>query len=512
MATTGTARGKKSQGRQTAIPIADLFDSFNTFAGSGGTMQAVSGTPQKSGSSSRCDYTICKDYESLTKALSVSVSAGDSSGDDSVSAKAKFVNQLNYTTYSVAIVVYANIVTDSVSGTNVQLTQPAPTPVNLNAFFQTCGDSFVSSIVKGGEYMGVYMFYSQSEEDRQSLQASFDANGLTEAGALSLGVQLSLDLITQQVTTRQMFNQLITGISAPTYPTSGQMIQYALSFGASKIDSPAVISYGTTGYEQVQGMSQSVWKPIVKNRTLYQAPGTAGLAGCIESIGQVMTQAEWIQQVYKTYRYAGDPQLSSNYKQIVTDWQSANGLLAEMNTDPTQAYKLPSFPSLAFGAPSLNFVLTNFSKSNPGPWGGNGGNPFQDVTRSSVLSQTTLSQIMIQGNQWVDNLTVTYNSNTGTNTFTRGGNGGSAGNPLQLQAGEFVATISGWAGDYINQLSFETTMGGTLIGPPNPQGANPFLPWTPPQGSVLLGFEGRCGDFLDQLAPVVCTFSPTEWS
>jgi hypothetical protein len=32
-----------------------------------------------------------------------------------------------------------------------------------------------------------------------------------------------------------------------------------------------------------------------------------------------------------------------------------------------------------------------------------------------------------------------------------------------------------------------------------------------PSGSVLVGFQGRAGDSLNQLQPLLCTFSPAIW-
>src|SRR5690348_4562014 len=53
----------------STIPIAKLFDGFNTFSGSGTTMQAATGTAQSGGAASQSSYTLCTDYDSLQKAL-----------------------------------------------------------------------------------------------------------------------------------------------------------------------------------------------------------------------------------------------------------------------------------------------------------------------------------------------------------------------------------------------------------------------------------------------------------
>jgi hypothetical protein len=216
---------------------------------------------------------------------------------------------------------------------------------------------------------------------------------------------------------------------------------------------------------------------------------------------------QWIELVYQTYGYT-DQNLIRNSGLIDQDWQTANALLEQVIGAPAQGWSLPNFESLELGAPSLNFTL-NVSAQ----WGGNGGNPFQDVTRASVLSQTTLTQLSIEGDKWIDNLTLTYSSPSGSNTVQHGGSGGSAGNPLQLQPGEFIKDILGSSGDYINQVALGTTQGRTLTGPPSPQkGTTLFGPWLPPTGSFLLGFQGRCDKYLDQLAPIVCTFGPAIWA
>ncbi len=67
------------------------------------------------------------------------------------------------------------------------------------------------------------------------------------------------------------------------------------------------------------------------------------------------------------------------------------------------------------------------------------------------------------------------------------------------------------SGDYVNQLTITPNEGSPLTWPPNPDKTTPFGPWSVPSGSVLVGFQGRSHDHLNQLEPIVCSFSPATW-
>jgi hypothetical protein len=193
------------------------------------------------------------------------------------------------------------------------------------------------------------------------------------------------------------------------------------------------------------------------------------------------------------------------------DTQTARAWYDEMADYPERSYILPPFPSLDEGRPRLEFDILALAA-----WGGSGGDPFQDVTYSSVLSQERLVEMQIRGGSRVDRIRVKYESaETGSiREFERGGGGGTDDVPLALQAGEFIQSVAGRSGASVDRLTLTTTRGQTPDWPQGAGGGDPFtskVPEDPSRDSVLLGFQGRSGAELDLLSPVVCTFSDASW-
>jgi trimeric autotransporter adhesin len=121
-----------------------------------------------------------------------------------------------------------------------------------------------------------------------------------------------------------------------------------------------------------------------------------------------------------------------------------------------------------------------------------------------------IAAIAMRGGYWVNQLQTTCASAAGGTQFTHGGDDGVASpTPLTLAAGQFIDSIQGSAGDYVKQLTFAGPTG-TWTWPNNPQAASAFA-WTAPAGTNLIGFQGHCGSYLDQLQPIVIALEPAGW-
>jgi hypothetical protein len=505
--TQATSTTQASTTAQTPVTI--MLQGFDTFAGSARST-LLGGNIGQGNANKRCDYTVCSSLETIKDALNISGSIADNFGEGSVDAKTQFVQKLNLTTYSMAIVVYTNLITQSSACNDVVLTGKKP-PTDLNEFFQAYGDSYVSELVLGAEYMCVYVFYCQSEDDQLKVSAAINAKGITDAGQLSGDLQTTFQDINSSVSVRQDSQQLITGYTKLPLPDAAGVIQFALDFGSgSAPDTPGVISYGTTGYEHVTGVTD--FTPISTNRALYLGgDDQPGLSGNLETLNLLQNQINWIEQVYQTYTYTGDADLPGKATQVKDDIINLSNLLTQIENDPTKTYQPGSYPSLEFGNPLLNFTL-----SQPQTWGGTGGlQPFQDITPASIISQTTLKNLVIRGGGWINDLVCTYSTPGSNNPILAVDhgqpNGGSLSVPLNFQDYEFITSIQGTYGSYVNQLNITTNKMQNLTFPPNPSEANNSIDFAVPAGSILVGFQGHCGSYLDQLQPILCTFSPATW-
>jgi hypothetical protein len=491
---------------QGGIPVAKLGQGYDTFANSGRST-LVTGTVTNSGVTSKCYYRVCYDVETLKSSLHISAAVSASFGVDSVDAKSRFVRELNVTTTSLSIVVYTNVINSNQVYTEYQI--PGQLPQDANTLFQEYGDSFVSHLVKGAEYMAVYVFYCQSKQEQLELASTLKANGIAEGGVIGGELQASLDSVQSQVTQRQTLQQLITGFTHPDYPGPGGIIDFALNFGKKTPDAPAVVSYGTTGYEHA-GTMPAGFPTIVANRALFLGNvAKPGLAQNLASRCAVLNQVEWIQETYAVYGGFVDTTLESRKTHIVADRETLATLIDTIDGNPTVPATQPELLSLRYGSPVLTYQV---SPAGGQVWGGWGGESFpEDVTGAAVVAHQVLQRIVLQGDKWMDAISLTYTSSGGLQTYVHGGQGGSDSNPFTLNAGEVITSVGYSFGRYVNQLTLTTSLRQTMSWPPDPDSAPNNGSYTVPSGSVLLGFQGRSDRYLDQLQPILLTFSPATW-
>ncbi|MFZ4703171.1 MAG: jacalin-like lectin, partial [Candidatus Methylumidiphilus sp.] len=211
------------------------------------------------------------------------------------------------------------------------------------------------------------------------------------------------------------------------------------------------------------------------------------------------------------------------------DYSALETWIAQTNANPLGSYTYPLAPkSVSNGSPSAQFLVET------GPvWGGGkaaeawydlatGSAPTSNPTNATnnksnpstpiaLSTQPVLASVALWGSSWMYQIGTSYQTNSGTVQFIHGGTSGVFQQaPLNLRAGEFITSISGTSGDYINQLTLNTNFGQSVTFPPSPHSASAFS-WTVPAGATLVGFQGTCGAYLNQLQPVYIQFQPAIW-
>jgi len=183
--------------------------------------------------------------------------------------------------------------------------------------------------------------------------------------------------------------------------------------------------------------------------------------------------------------------------------------------------------ALSAGSPTLALQIP----TNP-LWGTCVSTPYQDIEVGQTIATTNtafnttssnpnpiplnqlpvIGSINISGGDWVNEISVTYDMQAGPTTFTHGQPGGATNYPINLQSGEYIISISGSYGGYINQLTFNTNLGQSYTFPPNPASTGGVVSWTAASGEVLVGFQGSSGSYLNQLQPITIQFQPSVWT
>lgn len=502
------------------------YDTFSAAARS----TALKGTVHTVGARTTVSYYTCQSTEQLATNLRISGEVNASFLFGGVDAKAKYVQNLGITETSVVVAVYANVITGADQCTDVGWLEPdaLPTPAALNSFYQAYGDSYVSTLTTGAEYIATYVFSSQSIEQQQEVVASLSASGIGESGTVSGSLESAVSKAASSSQVELSFNQTLIGFTNLPLPTQDQLAAFALAFDTKIPDAPEIISFETTGYEHVPRTPSGLFDPIVVTRELFlgDTPG-AGIIGAAEVIGQLGNQISGITDVYTAYGYTGDARLAQRTEQVQADRQLLGELVTGLRTDPTRTHTLPVLASLGYGSPSINVSVTT------SPYIGNPGDQsFVDVDYQAVLQGSQLTAIALGAtglpgipSALFDALIATYQS-PGSPAHTVQHGEGSWSPTWALQPGEFVSgyeyTITE-DGGLLAQMTFTTERDGARLQSLTwPQGLPPGLStsqsigYSVPAGSVAVGFAGtlvtdQSPVAIGTLALVLVSFTPATW-
>jgi hypothetical protein len=488
-----------------------LFQGYDSVTGAGlGT--AIQGASRTVGGLSVVSYTGCETIETLSQSLQVDQSLSVGFGPfGSVDEKMTFIYNLDVTTTSVSIVVYARHIEGKEALTDYELKRTVRPPVGneeLKRFFHGYGDSFLSSVTTGGEYYAVYTFYTQTKTEQSSLVAEMNAKGIWDAATVDASLQIKLNQFLSSTNTRYSFKQAVSGLRDPKLPPPEEIIPYALKFPSLPITAPAIIGFETLGYERVPAIED--FQPIVQNRIYFigVARDDAGLTKDLVKLQQLLNQADWIKGIYDFYGGYTDKKLNDISAEAGAEKEEIYDQITAFEADPTQTFTRPQFDALRDGTPALQYT-----PGEPPKWGGDGGDPFDDVNiRTAIQEKTWLSALQLSTGAVVDRLISTYESEKVPSpgwTLTHGGRGGDLGPKLQLVPGEFVVKVSGRAGSLVDRLDVETSDGRHCTG--GGPGGDPFE-WPVPAGSFVLGFAGRSGTKLDRIAVVYAAFKAAKWT
>ena len=495
-----------------ATPPAAAMQGYDTFSASG-RATAVAGDTSTIGARGRCDYTVCTSNQSLNSALDISASISAEFGFGGGDAKSEYTRKLETTSTSVVIAIYASVVSGTTVVTNPRLKDGVKPPdaAGLDSFFQGYGDSYISSLTHGGEYIATYTFYSQTRTEQQKVVAALQAHGVAMSGSVSGSIDVAVGQVASSEQVRVSFSQQLLGFSGVPLPQQDQMVAFALGLSGRTPNTPTVVAYETEGYEHVPGMEPRVWGPVLDARDLFLDHSlSTGVGGAVQAIDAMLSQTAWMRRVYAAYGYTLDAELASRARAVEGDAATLRTFIRRLQRDPTQSYTLPALPSLEFGLPVLNVT----SPVLAGPWGGGGGGAFWDVNMQTILDGAPLRKVVVWASSAaVRRIEATYGNGP---AVSHGGTGGDKGAPLQplvLEPGELISSMSGRYGATLDHLTLTTTRGQTRDG--GGPGGGPFS-WTVPEPAgakytVVVGFGGRYGADLDALGPMTSTFSPASW-
>lgn len=507
-------------------PEPELFQGYDSFRSALRT-RAVSGVISVSGAAENEKYAmICEDVESMQSALKVNASASASFAFGSASAKVDFSRQFEMTQHSVALVVYVNVKagTQQVTSVHFDGTPPA-TPSAASDFFRSNGDSYVSSVTKGGEFYAVYHYQAESSEEKEDIVAELKGHTLN----VNADLQTSISTAQSKRKTLVTVKMGMIGVSEVDAPTNdSEIIDFASKFWGRPMKAAKVIDFGVTGYERVGGMQPSAFSSIVDNRTKYQGAGGAlgGLLKDYADLRKAVIAGDFIASVYNTFGYNdGDLALvSSRTAQARLDMDTIESTIDQMAADPTQTIDvIRPLGSLSNGVPSMNYTVnyTDF-------YGGTVGDTFPgDADRSSVQKRIRMTGVQANIHRFLehkgDTLPATdlmqfranYTSPNGTTTRQYGNDGsdGAWSAPWNVPENDHVKEVFIIYENHVHKIVLTTETAGIAL----PDDDNPHRSggkmghWVKGTKDAFLGFAVRSRGWIHALSVIYATFQPATW-
>jgi hypothetical protein len=492
-------------------PISNVGDGISSFMGTGmPSAVTVTTTPSSQHMSYQKIY-VCTDTRSMETALNVNAAVAVSSSWGSASARMSFINNSRVNSTSIVILAVAYSQRGGQTVSSVQFNKKFDSAADL---YSQSGDSYVSSITTGAQFIGSYTFEAYDELSYQKLVAAADAS----FGGLTTDFNAEFDTNLQQITTQTSINwtyeKTALGIAESNLPPPDKMIDYVESFNTVPIDGAYILDYAVTSYIHVA--DHPVDFAVVegyRKKFIDSNPDDMGYADLELLTDTYMKAVTDVRDFYDIYGLSFiDPNFVTvlanlaEMKRQLSDWRDA------VDSDPTND-SIPD-PELLLQYLQLPTPVLTVAQDSP-QGAGNGGGSFMDIGLPDVANGIKLSVLNCNIGEVMDNIQQTWVFNapgtaTQSRAITRGDGGGNPQVPLVLGESERIVQVDiGWD-NYLHQIKITTDMQTWGSWPLNFNDNNHYT-WVVPSDCFFIGFSGITGKYMLDLSAVYAKFSPATW-
>ncbi|KAH9210659.1 hypothetical protein DL95DRAFT_412716 [Leptodontidium sp. 2 PMI_412] len=468
-------------------PVSDIGVGYNTFLSSARS-KVVNVQYKDTSHSSGSNVYVCTSTEDVYHALGIKseIAVGTSWG--SFQAKMDFASSLQTHSLSITILVLAFKVVSGLTATSVNFIDPSP--VSAIDLFKVAGDSYVSNIQTGGQYIASYNFVAQDQESYQQLSTSVAAS-FGRVSTFDSRFETSMTDIQSKSNVTYSFNQLGIGLSTTTYPSPDQFTQFVLHFNDVPLDGPEILGFATESYSTVKGAPD--FKQIDIYRETYVNPILSN-----DGISDTMLRAKSILPVISDVA-------------TIYGFYGMQYLELAVSKDPTN----PKIPPPVIQKDLLLIPTPEYGLTMGQKAGGGGGSSFQDVTVDDIKRGIIPTKISFQGHGYLDNIWTWYTyQDTGKSSFDRkhGGDGGIAPYVIDLGTkGNKITYLSAVWDDYVDKMTTATTLNPAHVTYPTNDNGRNQVEWTFPKNSAFVGWSGSSGGYVDSIQPLFATFSLCKW-
>lgn len=495
----------------------DLFSGYDSFEGKvhpAAVSLAKGSQIRLRGTSLGSDIEVCTTTEQFLKTLQVDQSAKVSYVGASGSEKMSFLQEISMT--DTTVVVLAKV--QYVHGTSYFQNAIIRTDLNITGispieFTKRFGDQFVDSLTLGAIYVIAFVFHCNDTSTHTAVSADLSGEG---GGPLSMSASLSikLDQVSKTHQLSYSIHQKQIGAAISGQPVSDSVdaiLKFVQVFSDKITHEPQggydIIEFSLSGYELIKGAPDM--DNVVRNRIIINGPDTnethRALGYQILMISEILNKIKYIEQTYKFYGSTIHDVDLEKFKKIVTNDQSRiEDLIKNIFHNRFISHNSLSAECIQHERPSIKFAVITY-----GDFGGPGGDIFTDVTRDNILNHQRIKKIQSSVDIIIRMLKVTYEIGNMERTFTHGVDG----RPQAIfeTGGERVTSIGISWGDRDRAREFQLTFESGVTYESHGTRNDNFITIPVKAGDYFVGFNGRCGSYIDSLTPVVVRLDVCRW-
>jgi len=239
-----------------------LSQGVNTFNGDTRN-KCVDGTYQAptslAGSGYRFEVKLIKSEEDFSREVGVAVSGSTSIGIVNLDASARYNNSVSISATSDYLMVRIKVDGARIPFEPEKLTDAAKLRANKRSFFLYCGNSFVSEVELGGDFVAIMEFAANSQTERTDVQANLRA--ATAASSLNAEFKTSVQNAQKKSSMHATILRRGTGDAVPEVSID-KLIEYAREFPKSlNLNNAVVLGVTLSDYGRVDPEVETVPMP-----------------------------------------------------------------------------------------------------------------------------------------------------------------------------------------------------------------------------------------------------------
>ena len=459
------------------------------------------------------DYHICTTTEEVMDKLKISASLEGGGAWGSMSAKMDFAKSLCESSTSITALIVIDKVVKQVTAHEVSFKEA---PRDAATMYKQGGDSYVTYVKYGAQYIGAYTSMTESFETKMEIKAALNAS--IAAVNLKSDFKTAIENVNKSKNTSFKFTQHAVGWPNAKLPTQETLGSFYNEFNITTINNPDVLEIKTRQYEDVKGCPDM--DPLKSAYELYTRDmrGKHAYSTVERQARKTKAAIETVRAVYSFYCQA---EVETGWDHRLRSLQDILNNIGDWKRD-VQRNPTSNPRELNLDERSLELPVPRYSFYYPGSAGDSKqGDPWDDLTLKQVMECVYPRSIQVRSAGLIDKLITVYGyEDPERDAFERvhGGNGGTLGEKFMLTPQNRISRVDVWD-EPSPYWQWSVKVTGIKI---RIQGSTQEKEFGPRTGThhpqvrqnekwCFIGWSGRSNGALDYLKAVYIGFDPPLW-